>query len=339
MAAYNPTVLRTLLADTTDFREVFNLPDTGEMAAVVCHFNPSAYAAPIQNLQATLRWLGAERLPTFAVEVRCGRSLDVPPVLPVGHPRVLQLTGASSIFRKDNLWNVMARRLPLRYRFVLCLDADSLLLSNDWQPRLLDALKERLVVQPFTTAVWTDSAQQAFKRKPSCGLGWQNGRPNAHLSSEFHSGFAIAVRREFWEATPGFYNSPIGGGSLFFVAAAVGQECEVEPTLESVSRPFLDHLRQWERATYAWVHGSFGAIEGEAVHLWHGSRAKRQYMERFKRLATFVPDCDIVSTAPYGVHEWSQQAFLEKPQMVQAVKDYFSSREEDEIFVATTGNR
>jgi len=196
-------------------------------------------------------------------------------------------------------------------------------------------LQKTKIVQPFSVARWTDSVGVVFKEKPSCGYGFKNGADNAHISHFYHSGFAVAVHRDFLVETAGFYNSPIGGGSLFFVSAAMGRPCETEPILASIAPSFLAHYREWAEQIKRWTEGSFGVITGEAIHLWHGSRSKRRYMERFQRLSTFDPYLDIIETQPFGLHEWTASALREKTAMIHAVEDYFTSREEDETFISS----
>lgn len=311
---------------------VFDLPDKGEIAAVLCHFNPCLYHSPVHNLHYVLHWLGLQGIPTYAAEVRSGLSANVAPALPASHPKVLQIVARSTLFRKDNLWNIVASRLPSQFRFVLCLDADVILTDPDWKNTLLSALDRDLVVQPFTRAVWTDSERLAFKEKPSCAYGYRTSAPSPQVSHNFHSGFAIAAHRDLWVSTRGFYNCPIGGGSLFFVSGLMGLENELESKLSDVSPALLHHYRRWAAELHSWGRGKFGYTRGDAVHLWHGSRAKRRYRDRFDALRGFVPDADIEEIEPFGLQEWTDSARTMKPDLVAQVDEYFSTREEDESF-------
>ncbi len=331
------SVVKALRISSSPADEVFELPEEGELAVVVCHFNPCSYVAPVQNVYAVLRWLRAERLPTYAVELRCGASLNTPPALPPAHRRVLQLTSSSSLFRKDNLWNVAVQLVPRRFQYLLFLDADALLFGEAWKAKLLKELLTTPVVQPFATAFWTDSASAVFKSKPSCGFGYVGRSPDAHVSHKFHSGFAVAVQRRFFDETAGFYNCPIGGGSLFFMSAIMDRMCELEDPLGSISPRLLAHYRQWANEASSWVRGRFGVVEADAVHLWHGSRQKRRYLDRFQRLRDFDPWTDIESRSPHGVHEWTASALAVKSEMVRAVEEYFLLREEDEVYLSAPG--
>jgi hypothetical protein len=199
----------------------------------------------------------------------------------------------------------------------------------------MQELENNKIVQPFSKALWTDSIGKTFKEKTSCGFAYRNNLPMPQVSKGFHSGFAIAVRRDFWNQTSGFYNSPVGGGSLFLMSAIMGLENELEANLNEICPPFLEHYRLWAKSVYAWSEGRFGYIDCKALHLWHGSRKKRRYFERFERLKTFDPNIDISYVGDQGLYDWSPEALSSKPDLIQRVEDYFYSREEDEWFVSS----
>ena len=64
-----------------------------------------------------------------------------------------------------------------------------------------------------------------------------------------------------------------------------------------------------------------------ALHLWHGDPVNRQYGNRnaILRQHDFDPITDVRLTAG-GVWEWAS----DKPDLQQAVRDYFYARREDE---------
>lgn len=315
--------------------EVFDVSEVGDIAVVLCHFNPEAYRAPIRNLRIVLAWLARERVPTYAVELRCGASLAHHPVLPEGHDRVVQLTSHSVLFRKENLWNIGAAVLPSRYRYVLCLDADTLLLSGGWLDRLKRALAVSPVVHPFATARWTDSSRRLYRESISCGYRSASGYPGPSQEMQCASGLAIAVRRDFWTETAGFYNCPIGGGSVLMTSAAAGLPNRLEKTMRRVSMPLWEDFDRWAASVRSWCRGKLGFIDGNATHLWHGSRAKRQYWSRFDRIAGFDPRTDVTHVGRFGLLEWSPSAFVEKSAMIRNVAEYFGTRDEDELYHAS----
>lgn len=314
--------------------DVFDIPDSGDIAVILCHFNPCLYEAPVENIKMVLKWLFKENIPTYAVELRCGLNINSVPVLPSDHPKVIQLQSKSAIFRKDNLWNIAVSNVPKTFRYILCIDADTILVGKDWKQKLLQELNNYKIVQPFSKAIWTDSIGQAFKEKMSCGYAYSNKLDNPQISKYFHSGFAIALHRNFWGETSGMFNSPVGGGSLFLMSAIMGLPNELEPSLSKISSEFLNAYLHWAKSIYKWTDTKFSFLDCEAWHLWHGSRQKRKYFDRFERLNGFNPDTDIVEVAS-GLHEWSLSASFEKAKMIETVEEYLNTREEDEWFISS----
>jgi hypothetical protein len=308
---------------------VFDRPHRGSCAVVLCHFNPCNYRLRNQNVLRVLDHLDSFQLPVFAAELRCGAASQAPPVLPADHPRVRQAATASVLWQKENLWNLVARDLPKRYRNVLCLDADVILTDQ----RLPDAIEEALaatpVVHPFTRAVWLDPTDRPLFERMSFGLAIAS-RSQSPADKRLHfPGFAFALRREFWDVCGGLYNGPLGGGDWMFTAALCGQAEELKPRTLPVSRRYWDHYAEWAACVYRWCAGSMGYVEGSAFHLWHGSWENRRYDTRHLRLHGFDPYTDLAPNPISGVVEWTPSASASKPNLVHAVEEYFGTRLED----------
>jgi hypothetical protein len=331
-------LLRTVESDTRHPHEVFEVEDHGTLAVVLCHFNPCAYSSPVQNLDTVLKWLLHEQIPTYAIELRCGLSSTKPSALPLGHRKVVQFDSRTTMFLKDNLWNIAERNLPAQFQHVLCIDADTILVGHDWKRRLLAELEATPAVQPFSKGFWTDSSRTPFKEKHSSGFAAQHHLPEPHVSKNFHPGFAIALRRDFWTSTGGFFNSPIGGGSLFLISALLGLDNELESSLRQITPHFLEQYFRWAASVCQWSGRRLSFVECDAYHLWHGSRAKRRYAERFQRLNGFDPAEDIVTDSA-GLEQWSPYALLHKKSMIDGVAEYFFERDEDECFASSQASQ
>jgi hypothetical protein len=237
------------------------------------------------------------------------------------------------MFYKENLWNIVANRLPGRYRYVLCLDADVLLTADNLKERVIDALQTTSVLQPFARAVWTDSLGRPYKEKVSTGYGSAHGERDIHIAKKFHPGFALALRRDFWTSYSGFYErEPLGGGNTMFIAAITGNSEELAQDIARTSTALATDYRQYAAGVKAWGHNSIGYIEGDAIHLWHGSTKKRRYLERTALLAGFDPANDMMRSDTSGVLGWSTHARAEKASLIKEIESYFSSRDEDEWF-------
>lgn len=84
-------------------------------------------------------------------------------------------------------------------------------------------------------------------------------------------------------------------------------------------------LRHQNRAFNA-IHGNVGYLDNHLLHFWHGSRSSRGYGSRWKILRDykFNPDTDI-----YRDSQGLWQLTKTKPEMRQAIRRYFLSRNED----------
>ena len=324
-------------------KKIFDQDDFGDLAVVICHFNPCGYRNPILNLKRMLEWLSEQHLPTYAAELRCGKSVGSSPVLLSEHPKVFQLQSDSVMFRKENLWNLTIARLPNSFRFILCLDADVILARKNWKAELLFRLKTHKIVHPFTHAVWMDSLRVPYKRKYSSLYAAAHGMENPESGKLYHPGFGLACHRDFWEHTKGLYNGPFGEGASCFMAAILGKQQSLFPYFKGLSSDLLHDFAQWAHSTHKWAQSSFCSLDGEALHFWHGSTKFRKYMwdspvgnsaylDRCRWFKDFNPFLDWTMNTTTGLVEWSRDAVSKKQPMIGHVEKYFIQRKEDEWF-------
>lgn len=329
MAAALPPATSEYDAVRLQRHPVFDRPHRGSCAVVLCHFNPCNYDAPKRNLLRVLDRLDIIGIPVFAAELRCGATSEVPTALPARHSRVLQLTSASVLWQKENLWNLVVRGLPTRYTNVLCLDADIIVSDQLLTEAIDDALAATRIVHPFTRLTFLDPSDRPLFQRTSFGLAIAHGRQHdAELKKHFLGG-GVAVHRELWDRCGGFYNGPLGGGDWMFVAAICGRAEDLKPSMLRTSTSYWAHYAAWADAVCSWCDGSIGYLDGDAFHLWHGSWQNRQYDARVTRLQGFDPDTDLAPNTCSGLAEWTPSAHASKRDLVHAVESYFSVRLED----------
>ena len=94
------------------------------------------------------------------------------------------------------------------------------------------------------------------------------------------------------------------------------------------SETFNIHYQRWATHWYADVHGQIGYTPGIVLHLWHGTPARRQYTARFAipTRHRYAPASDLRLNQD-GIWEWAS----DKTGLHQAVREYFWSRQEDEV--------
>jgi hypothetical protein len=299
------------------------------MAVVFCHFNPCKYRSPERNLAPFLDGLYDLGVPVYGAELRCGQSLQSEPVLPPSHSRVLQLTSRSIFFQKENLWNLVARRLPAQYRKVICLDADLIIRPTTWLEAVGKALDDAPLVHPFSRAVLLD--RDGARLSESFSVGYAAGNQLWYQNKfGFHPGLAIAARRELWEVAGGLYNTPIGGGDQLLMWAALGAIDDLRSAMEGASQQYSDSYRGWAQPFHAWCKGQLGYVTADCFHLWHGSIKNRQYTERHRRKAGYDPDMDMAPNPETGLPEWTDFARENKIALISGIEEYFTTRLEDE---------
>ena len=97
--------------------------------------------------------------------------------------------------------------------------------------------------------------------------------------------------------------------------------------LRYMNRPWKRDYLRWALGLWRDVQGNVGTVPGQIEHLYHGTRANRQYVERWRRLAAenFNPRMD-VREPDDGPLKWSS----DKPELHRLVRKYFHERREDE---------
>ena len=95
----------------------------------------------------------------------------------------------------------------------------------------------------------------------------------------------------------------------------------------AATEPFLAHYQAWAARWYAAVQGHMTFTAGAALHLWHGSPARRRYSARNEivRRHAFNPLTDLCLNGE-GVWEWAS----DKGALHRELAEYFQSRREDD---------
>ena len=232
------------------------------------------------------------------------------------------------LFAKENLLNLSFARLPDSIDRVLWIDADVILLADDYVDRLTDALDRHSVVQGFETLKYLgpDGVAQTGWRESlvhyNNRMGLATGSP-----SKAYPGLAWAASRELLTNIGGLYDRAITGASDVAWSAANYGDWD------------LPHLRQhWPPAMIADVLAymrrvnplitSIGHVASQGVHLYHGRIAHRQYVQRHRVLeeTQFDPQRHL-DYSKNGTLRWSAEA---PGALKRAVCDYMHGRREDE---------
>ena len=285
------------------------------MKIITTHFNPQGYRRPIENYRRFRKSLGdlQEHLITVELSYSCLQEI----------PGALWLRGGPQnvMWQKERLINYVVSRLPPKIDRVCWVDADLLFLNPHWYEETVKLLDEHPVVQCFSGIHYLDAGGSVTHSAPS--WAWNHCHPDKN-GKYGPPGGALAARRE--ALGDGLDESHlVGGGDQLMIQMWTGQwKCYLTQQANLAMRHYS--MRRGWRA-YERVRGNLGVTHGEVVHLFHGTREKRNYGGRTKILVDndYDPETDI-RVDENGLLEWAS----EKPGLHRAVAEYFAARDEDE---------
>lgn len=291
------------------------------IAAITCHFNPCGY----ERLETNYHRFAAdlpEDLDLWTIELAFGDELFR---LPDGS-RMMRVRGTERhvLWQKERLLNLLIEQLPAEYDAIAWLDADFLWLNPAWVEDAKRRLETHAAVQLFDHVQDLDPDGQSIMRLP----GYVHHRKTTGKIGR--PGGAWAARRDCLAS--GLYDRhALGGGDQAMLYAWEGRPEEL-PSRLNYSPSWLEHYQAWAAEAYAGVQGSLDCVPGDVLHLYHGTRANRQYGERYQIFQEHAYDLstDVEIDPDTGLLQWTEFALDRKPEMVRRVRDYFWQRREDD---------
>lgn len=299
------------------------------LAVCTTYFNPVGYRTRRQNFRMFADAALSQGADLWVIEAGTpGRwEVEERPGL-----RVVRMEWRDSLWQKERLLNLLIEQLPASYNNVAWVDHDVLFDNPDWVTSTNRLLGQHLVCQLFEQSLWLNPwfvperwVSSATVERPSIPVAVAtSGKPPSFALG--HPGFAWAARRETLAALGGLYDQHImGSGDTIMVLGFYGWlEHEY---LDRFAGPFRRVAERWMRRAAAVVQARVGYVPGRLRHLWHGSRADRQYDGRLitETIARFDPDKHL-KLDPNGLWAWTDAT----PQAVKdAVNEYFHTRRED----------
>jgi len=285
------------------------------LAAITCHFNPIQYENIVRNY-----WMFREDLKgvdLFTIELSFTDQFEI--------EDATRVKGDSSqiMWQKERLLNLLIEQLPPKYDKIAWLDGDILFENDDWAKEAEEKLDDHPMIQLFEEGYATGSELQLLSKIPGivhAGVEAENARP----------GLAWAARRSLLEKTGLLDTHIMGGGDNMMYFAAMGFFNTYMLTRTNVE--WRHEYLKWAAPFYREIKGDLGNITGNITHLYHGTYADRQYVERWMILSrnSFDPSKDIRINKE-GIWEWSS----DKPDLHESVAEYFQERKEDEQWIAS----
>lgn len=259
------------------------------------------------------------------------------------NPRNIQIRSRDEMFRKENLQNLGAERLPLDAKYVAFIDADMIFTRPDWVQETLHQLQHFDIVQMFSSYSDLGPHHEVVRDKiPSVVWSYYNGEtkllPNPDVVQYYAgshnyipgaTGLAWAYRIEALDKLGRLMDRAILGSADWYMAYALLQrdDFRLQRETERVTPHYRDYLMAWIRNAVR-IQANVGFVEGHVIHKWHGPKGKRGYSTRWKILEDnkFDPYVDLLTTHQ-GTYDWAGN----KPKLRDEVRHYLRSRDEDSV--------
>lgn len=292
----------------------YNRPKTTDTAVCMCFFSPAGFKTPKNNFLCIQSMLQRANIPIYTAECVIGNEK------PLLKNPTIQVKSNSYLFYKEQLYNLLVPKIPECYTKLIFIDGDIVFNKKDWVDQISNALDTYDVVQPFETAIWNGPYHGSTLRTTnSVFFGIKNMIDSATLIN-YHSGFSFAMTRNFFNSIGGFFDKcVIGGGDSSFCRLFINLEIQY-----TYSKSIQSEYNKWfEKAIN--VPKNFTYLPITVNHLYHGTIENRQYLARHKLLDGIESWDHAIYTNEDGMYE------LKYNNMNQIMKDYFSSRKEDDV--------
>jgi hypothetical protein len=301
--------------------------------------NPVRYKSRYRLYSEFREYMRRAGVTLLTVEVAFG---DRPhEVTQAGDPWDVQLRTWDELWHKESAINAGVRHLSRQvpdWQYVAWVDADVTFARPDWAAETVQQLQHYQVVQMFSHAHDLGPDHAVFDTYP--GFVWsyhQNlprewgGQQYAGRKNNWHPGYAWAARREAFDALGGLMDEAIlGSCDQHMACALIGEgRASINPKMHP---NYLGVVDRWQARAEKYVRRDIGYVPGSLLHYWHGRKAQRGYLDRWKILrdAQFDPFFDLKADAQ-GLHQLVDHGDARSIRLRDQIRTYFRSRQEDGV--------
>jgi hypothetical protein len=262
-----------------------------------------------------------------------------------GNPYHLQLRTTYELWHKENLLNLGINRLSQLHpdwEYVAWIDADVEFARADWVHETIQQLQHHQVVQMFSHALdLGPNYEPLLTHKGFCYtyLNYPNFKDkNDDYCLEGHPGYAWAARREAIDNLGGLLDVAILGAAdkhmalalLGYVDRSISDKAKAHHKHKPLSVPYMEEIQRWEKRALKHIRKNIGYVAGTLMHYWHGRKAKRGYIERWKILVDheFNPHIDLKRDSQ-GLYQLVDTGDERSLKLRDGIRKYFRSRDED----------
>jgi hypothetical protein len=264
------------------------------------------------------------------------------------NPRHLQLRTFDELWHKENMINLGIAHLcetDPDWQYVAWVDADISFARPDWAVETVHQLQHHMVVQMFRTAHDLGPSNEIISAHTGFAYSYVNGLITGTRASDYcsrwHPGFAWAARREAIDHLGGLLDFAIlGAADKHMAMALIGKvDCDLSTRKtwhpSYISPTYLGQLLQWQTRAERYIRRDLGYVDGSVLHHWHGKKADRKYVERWKVLIeeNYRPDVDLKRDSQ-GLYQLVDHGDLRSIRLRDKIRAYFRQRNEDSIDLA-----
>jgi GR25 family glycosyltransferase involved in LPS biosynthesis len=290
-----------------------------DIAVCISFFNPSKRQRPLQNILYCLNKLYNAEIPVYLLElVYEGRNPELQHL-----PNSFKIESNSVMFHKENLWNILEKKVPEKYTKLLFIDSDIIFKEINWPVKISNILNTCSVIQPFTSIELLDITYRVVDTRISCTKA-KSTRPVDIFDSLFKyptTGFGLACCRDWFRKIGGFHEWCIMGGGDRFIITNICNRI-ISNDVCYTDQPYTHESYESKKALFRDV--SYGSADLTIQHLFHGRYTDRQYSSRHEKTKSLKKE-DFYKNSDGLIQ------FNNPEKWNSIVLEYFNNRNDDSI--------
>jgi hypothetical protein len=295
-----------------------------KLYVITCIFNPENYQSRYKlyhNFEEYLKKF--DNVELYTVELAIGDQDFA--VTSENCPRHIQLRTNEVLWYKENLLNIGIKQLPNDAKYIAWIDADIDFVEENWVEKTIIALNKHPVVQMFKKANDLGPDNEIISTAKGFVYKWITG--DFTEQNRGRSGLAWAATREALDNLGLLIDWGVVGSGDWFMVFALTDQLTAENMKKKTGGYSGDALKIWADKCKVHIKKNVGYVNLTLNHFWHGKKSNRGYNWRWKILSEnkFNPLTDL---------DYDEQGLIklrvEKPQLLEDIKNYFHSRNEDD---------
>jgi hypothetical protein len=303
------TLLRMIKTIKNYLLKIMGICQSKDLAICLIIFNPAKSKKLISNYFTMMEKLEPYNLPIFTLELVFNDR--EPEILGAYH-----VYGHSYMFHKERLCRLLEQQVPDKYKKIAFMDTDLFYDNINWYYQTSKLLDTYDVVQMFENAHWMNSknTEKELTRKSVLFM------KEEEFNFKYHPGFAWAFRREYYNDV-GFFDWAVSG-SGDTLSSAKWLNKTLPLNFKSLPRPLhTEYIKYFNKPNPKITY----LKDVNIYHLYHGSRANRQYSQRHEMLFINQDIKELVFLNNQGIYEWTN-----KSKWNELFLNYFINRKDDE---------